>query len=183
MGICGIGGGALEKGTIIRYNKRLREGVRVMLRLKQIAGKIRGMKRAYVYLVAYMFNNDNKPGLGSMVLYKTNKINSSAEIEETRDFIAKVNGFDSAGVMSFQLLRRQKYDFKEEQHENVESAKIVRCKDCKHWDKDTDDGDGFCVCYGFNKGDGEDLWTHEDDFCSDGIRRDVSANELKEQRV
>ena len=38
---------------------------------------------------------------------------------------------------------------------------VVRCKDCKHWERDADFKDGWC------RGERQ----YEDDFCSRGERR------------
>lgn len=62
----------------------------------------------------------------------------------------------------------------QEEFENIDNGElveVVRCKDCKHWDADTKDGEGFCECDGFNKADGDDLWTAPNDFCSDASKK------------
>ncbi len=49
----------------------------------------------------------------------------------------------------------------------TEYAKVVRCKDCKHYGYEPyDNGDKCCVQWG------EWIFPHDDDFCSCGERKD-----------
>jgi hypothetical protein len=48
----------------------------------------------------------------------------------------------------------------------VDAVKVVRCRDCKHWDKEPDEREGCC----FGIADGTML-TEPDEFCSRGERR------------
>lgn len=49
----------------------------------------------------------------------------------------------------------------------VDAVEVVRCKDCKHWERDVIFKDGWC------RGERQ----YEDDFCSHGERReDGEAN-------
>ena len=52
---------------------------------------------------------------------------------------------------------------------NVEYAPVVRCKDCKHWEKET----GSCTEHPTYYDHGIDWYIYdEDDFCSCGERKD-----------
>ena len=48
----------------------------------------------------------------------------------------------------------------------VDAVEVVRCKECKHWDKEPDEREGCC----FGIADGTML-TEPDEFCSRGERR------------
>ena len=65
--------------------------------------------------------------------------------------------------------------FNENQARYIESLgikKVVRCKDCKHWDclRDSREGQGYCLLE--SRGNRQ-IWTwHHNDFCSYGERKD-----------
>lgn len=44
-----------------------------------------------------------------------------------------------------------------------EVGEVVRCRDCRQWDKDTSDDTGYCVDF---------MTADEDGFCKWGIRRE-----------
>ena len=48
----------------------------------------------------------------------------------------------------------------------IDAVEVVRCKECKHWDKEPDEREGCC----FGIADGGML-TDPDEFCSRGERR------------
>ena len=50
----------------------------------------------------------------------------------------------------------------------VDAVEVVRCKDCKHWEKDgSDDPEGMCT-----NPDGLDNYAYCTDFCSYGERKE-----------
>lgn len=60
--------------------------------------------------------------------------------------------------------------------EEAPAVEVVRCKDCKYWQKHQYDyrTDGLCECL-VKYHDAERYMTEEDHFCSYGERRDEEA--------
>lgn len=62
----------------------------------------------------------------------------------------------------------------------VEVSRVVRCKDCKCWTKDTERNDGYGYCSYWQmfiaQAASEDIQTYKDVFCCYGERKD---NECK----
>ena len=53
----------------------------------------------------------------------------------------------------------------------VDAVEVVRCKDCKHWHKDT----VFCDYMSYREASERVNW-YADDFCSYGERKDGDGN-------
>ena len=59
---------------------------------------------------------------------------------------------------------------------SADVVKVVRCKDCKHWNKDTERNDGYGFCSYWQRfiaqAASEDIQTYKDVFCCYGERKD-----------
>ena len=53
--------------------------------------------------------------------------------------------------------------------------RIVRCRDCEHFESDYSDGTmfGASVCWAWDNGHDYPCFTHPDGFCHRGARRDA----------
>lgn len=49
---------------------------------------------------------------------------------------------------------------------NRRTEEVIRCKDCRAWDREKENGRGGCFCWN------TDTFTGSQDFCSSGVRRD-----------
>ena len=58
---------------------------------------------------------------------------------------------------------------------NMNSIEVVRCKDCKHWHKDT----VFCDYMPYGEASERVNW-YADDFCSYGERKGINNGEEKQ---
>ena len=58
-----------------------------------------------------------------------------------------------------------------EQAPTVDAVPVVRCRDCKHWHKDT----VFCGYMSYGEASERVIW-YADDFCSYGERKDGDGN-------
>lgn len=61
----------------------------------------------YDYLIAYSFTlKDKNTGTGTMLIGKTNKIESIKDVTNVGEFIRSREGFDKVAITNYQIIKR-----------------------------------------------------------------------------